>query len=356
MTVIAVSVLLVSALSVGCGTSAGGPVVTSGAAATTDTAESEQSSKSSGETETDANLREYKAGDYKPDVKLALKNAKTEATKEKEGKVLSGYGFERGNLGDVAIAKGETFARVKIKNYGTIDFKLYKELTPIAYEHFTKDAASGYYSGKKIHRIMKDFMFQGGSANGDGLSGANEEGFGIEPTPELRHFYGALCYANAGGVNGTQFYVVNTKKYASPDHDAAVKISNVENSAALKKMKDFLALPKDKRAASKLIPDDQKEYVAKLGDNEGEYKKFIDTQTAYYKTAVEVADKATAKYEKAGGTNFLDGNYTVFGQAVNGFDVIDKVSAISVEDSARGESSKPKTDVVIESVEILVKE
>ena len=199
-------------------------------------------------------------------------------------------------------------------------------------------------------------MFQGGSANGDGLSSPNETSFAIEPTPELRHFYGALCYANAGGRNGTQFYVVNAKKYAAPSADVDAKALSTEYLSLFEKMQKFLALPADKRKTSDFVPAEQKEYVASLGDKEEEYKKFVGEQIKYYKSSVAESDNAVSKYKKVGGTNFLDGDYTVFGQAVNGFDVIDKLSAIETKDNGHNEKSAPTADVVIESVKILTKE
>lgn len=74
------------------------------------------------------------------------------------------------------------------------------------------------------------------------------------------------------------------------------------------------------------------------------------------KQFIENMDDATkAKYKEVGGTPSLDGNYTVFGQTVDGFDVLDKISAVEVEtnDAMGGkEVSKPKTEIIIEKVEI----
>ena len=110
----------------GCGRTANVAAVTNAELTTSLSAEA-ASTDAAGDT---GEVRELKNDVYKPDVKVAPKAAKVKIL---EDNVTSGYGFERGNLGDVTLVKGDTFARVKIKNYGTIDFKLYKELTPDAY-------------------------------------------------------------------------------------------------------------------------------------------------------------------------------------------------------------------------------
>ncbi|MDE6726045.1 MAG: peptidylprolyl isomerase, partial [Ruminiclostridium sp.] len=63
-------------------------------------------------------------------------------------------------------------------------------------------------------------------------------------------------------------------------------------------------------------------------------------------------DEMTERYKEKGGYPFLDGGYTVFGQVVEGFDVIDKVSAVEVKENSNGEKSVPVTDIFIESVTI----
>ena len=62
-------------------------------------------------------------------------------------------------------------------------------------------------------------------------------------------------------------------------------------------------------------------------------------------------DEVVEKY-KQGGTYFLDGGYTVFGQVVEGFDVIDSISAVEVKDNGNGEESKPVKDIIIKSVKV----
>ena len=172
-------------------------------------------------------------------------------------------------------------------------------------------------------------MAQGGK---DFTGKTNVESFGIETNYNMRHFYGAFCYANALGNNSTEFYIVNNKK--SQDY-SSFSTSKIDNN--IQGYEDY----------AKQYDKDSQEYT---------YYMF---QANYYrnlKQFIENMDDATkAKYKEVGGTPSLDGNYTVFGQTVDGFDVLDKISSVEVEtnDAMGGkEVSKPKTEIIIEKVEI----
>ena len=252
--------------------------------------------------------------------------------------IQSPAGFT-GNTGDVSIESGDTYAVITIKSFGSITCKLFPEAAPEGVQNFIDLANSGYYSGKEIHRVMSDFMFQGGSRNGDGLSTDDDPSFNVEYNTDMRHFYGALCYANGGGINGSQFYIVNNKSYN------AVSAGNLQSNidyyeSQLDMVKEYIANATDAG---------EKEYYES-------YKTYFESTVATTKSQLralnEVTDEITAKYKEVGGTPFLDGGYTVFGQAVDGFDVIDAVSAVEVEESGSGEMSHPVQKVVIESVEI----
>ena len=248
-----------------------------------------------------------------------------------------------GNVGDVSIESGDTYAVITIQGFGAITCKLFPEAAPEGVQNFIDLANSGYYSGKEIHRVIEDFMLQGGSANGDGMSTADDPSFGVEYNTNMRHFYGALCYANAGGINGSQFYIVNSKSY-EPVAEATLQ-SNIDAiGSSMEDLKERIA------AASS---DDERDYYQSYYDY---YSSMKSTYTSQLKALREMTEEMEAKYEEVGGASFLDGGYTVFGQAVDGFDVIDKVSAVEVEMSSSGEMSHPVQKVVIESVEIFTAE
>lgn len=168
---------------------------------------------------------------------------------------------------------------------GKVKMKLFPKLAPKAVENFMTHAKEGYYNGLTFHRVINDFMIQGGDPSGDGTGGESiwGKGFGPEPSDQLYHIRGAVAMAQSSEPNsiGSQFYIVQNK-------------------------------------------DDQSSGMAKQFTPE----KIID---AY----------------KKGGYPSLDGSYTVFGQVIEGMDVVDKIAATPVE------NDKPKEDVKINKIEII---
>ena len=109
-----------------------------------------------------------------------------------------------------ALKQGDTVAILKT-NLGDIKFKLFPDEAPKTVENFTTHIKDGYYNGIIFHRVIKDFMIQGGDPTGTGMGGESIYGrpFEDECTPVLRNYRGALSMANAGPcTNGSQFFVV----------------------------------------------------------------------------------------------------------------------------------------------------
>ena len=98
-----------------------------------------------------------------------------------------------------------------VTNKGNIKIKLFPEQAPKAVENFLTHAENGYYDGLIFHRVINDFMIQGGDPNGTGTGGESIWGqpFEDEFTMDLFNFRGALSMANAGpGTNGSQFFMI----------------------------------------------------------------------------------------------------------------------------------------------------
>ena len=174
-------------------------------------------------------------------------------------------------------------------NMGDISVKLFPEEAPKAVENFTTHAKEGYYDGLIFHRVIKDFMIQGGDPMGTGMGGQSIWGspFEDEFDMTLRNFKGALSMANAGpNTNGSQFFIVQ----ASDVSDGLV---------------------------------DQMRSL----ENQGFPKNVTDT------------------YVEKGGTPWLDFKHTVFGQVFDGLDVVDNIAATPV-----GADDKPIEDVVIQKI------
>lgn len=252
-------------------------------------------------------------------------NGNSAAGKPKEIKDFSG------NVVDVMPKEGDLIATFEFENFGTVKAVLFPEAAPLGVENFQKLCESGYYEGLTVHRVLKDFMFQGGSLNGDGTGGdalVNGGSFGIETAQNARHFYGALCYANAGGQNSTQFYIVNNKT------------STDTNEVA----ENYKAAVDDRRAAAKQYAD------AGIPDGEAYYNAEADGYQVTVDWMNAATDEIKNRYKEKGGAAGLDGSYTVFGQVYEGFDVIDSISSVEVTLGSDGAMSKPVEDIIITNV------
>lgn len=188
--------------------------------------------------------------------------------------------------------KGEEIVIFKT-NKGVIKFRLFEEAAPKAVENFKGLVKKGYYNGTKFHRVIDNFMIQGGDPTATGMGGESiwGEPFEDEFNLEYRNIRGALSMANAGpNTNGSQFFIVQ----AGP----------VDNKT-LKKMR-------------------------KLGAKEGYSDDIIDT------------------YEALGGAYWLDGAHTVFGQVFEGMEVVDDIASTRVDFR-----DKPVFDITIDEAEVL---
>lgn len=190
--------------------------------------------------------------------------------------------------------KGDLIAHIKIKGYGEITVRFFPEQAPLAVENFVTHAKEGYYDGLTFHRIMDDFMIQGGDPDGNGTGGdsiwKNEEGkyipFEDEYSKYLIPMRGALCMANSGAnTNGSQFFIVQNKEYMITD------LMNLRTMGLDRDLVDY--------------------------------------------------------YKENGGACWLYQKHTVFGQVIEGLDVLDKVAAVKTDSQAA-----PEKDVIIETIEL----
>lgn len=189
-------------------------------------------------------------------------------------------------------AKGETIAIMKT-SMGDVKIKFFPNEAPKAVENFITHAQNDYYDGLIFHRVINDFMIQGGDPLGTGTGGESiwKTPFPDEFSEKVHNLRGALSMANSGAnTNGSQFFIV--------------------------------------QAPVKTISADLIKYMEENKVN----KKTID------------------KYKKAGGTPWLDNAHTVFGQVYEGLDVVDKIASVQVD----GANNKPVEDVKILDVEITV--
>ncbi|MCQ2485371.1 MAG: peptidylprolyl isomerase [Clostridia bacterium] len=189
-----------------------------------------------------------------------------------------------------APVKGDTVA-IMTTNRGVIKIKLFGDKCPKTVENFTTHAKNGYYEGIIFHRVIKDFMIQGGDPTGTGRGGESIWGNSFEDEFDLslHNVRGALSMANAGpNTNGSQFFIVQA---GSVDGNLMGQMEMI---------------------GEKMFPAD-----------------------------------CIADYKKVGGTPWLDFKHTVFGQVYEGMDVVDAIAETRVD-----MLDKPFDDVVIEKIEV----
>lgn len=177
-------------------------------------------------------------------------------------------------------------------NMGSIKIRLFPQYAEKTVENFVTHAKNNYYNGVTFHRVIKDFMIQGGDPTATGCGGESIWGksFPDEFSPELHNIRGALSMANAGpNTNGSQFFIVQ---------------------------------------ANSVMP----QFIPQMEQLIG--KGFTETSVENYKSL--------------GGTPHLDFRHTVFGQVFEGMDVVDKIANVKTD-----ANDKPVDSVVIENIEIL---
>ncbi|MBR0038356.1 MAG: peptidylprolyl isomerase [Bacteroidales bacterium] len=246
-------------------------------------------------------------------------------------------------------------AKVLIKTtLGDITVRLYDE-TPQHRDNFLKLAREGFYNGTIFHRVIKNFMIQGGDPGSkdapmDKQLGAGDVGYTIPAEfvyPKFFHKKGALAAARTGDeVNperrssGCQFYIVTGEVYS------AGKLTQLEKQMAQQQLQNtFNNLVVENR--SKILD------MRKNRDNAGLMKLQEELEKQTYAKAKEMGDpkftdEQREAYTSIGGTPFLDNNYTVFGEVESGIEVTDKIQQVKTVAGDR-----PAEDVKMLSVEVI---
>ena len=178
-------------------------------------------------------------------------------------------------------------------NKGVFVAEMFEDKAPLTTKNFIELTEKGFYNGTIFHRVIEDFMIQGGDPKGTGTGGESIWGkpFADEFSSELHNFRGALSMANAGpNTNGSQFFIVQADSVSDD------LVDQLET------------------ASEKLFPLE-----------------------------------AVREYENNGGTPWLDYHHTVFGQVFEGMDVVDDIANVKVDFF----QNKPLEDVKIQTIEIV---
>ena len=199
-------------------------------------------------------------------------NATSNTNTENGGKKMSDIDFKAAAEKQLSNPNnGDTIAIMHVKDYGDIKFKFFPDVAPKAVENFLTHAKDGYYNGLTFHRVINDFMIQGGDPKGDGTGGESiwGSGFGTELDYTLVPYRGSLCMAMSSLPNsiGSQFFITQAK-YSSQMY-------------------------------------------------------------SYYKSSFPVS--LLNQYKENGGYLSLYMQYTVFGQVYEGMDIVDKIASVSTD-------------------------
>lgn len=213
----------------------------------------------------------------------------TKNTSKEESKVVVDY--EEAAKKQMAMPEaGETVATIHIKNYGDVKVKFFEEVAPKAVENFVTHAKEGYYNGVTFHRVINEFMIQGGDPLGNGTGGESIWGadFAEELDPELVPYRGSLCMASRGLQNspslGSQFFITQAN-----------------------------------------------------------YDEQMSKTMQMYGYPTDLLDQ----YKQYGGYLSLYQQYTVFGQVYEGMEIVDKIAREETD-----ANDKPVEDVIIENIDV----
>lgn len=231
-------------------------------------------------------------------------------------------------------------------DYGKIKMKLYNE-TPLHRDNFIKLINEGFYNDLLFHRVIKDFMIQGGDPDSKGAPaskqlGSGDAGYTIPAEivyPKYYHKKGALAAARQGDqVNpqkrssGCQFYIVQGKKMTDAELDQMEK--QLQTKAQNARFYEIAGTKMTEIQRLQTVNDQ-----AGLQRLQTEILKQIEDEFAQ-KSPVKFSAQMRNDYKTIGGTPFLDNEYTVFGEVIEGLDVIDKIAAVKTRPGDR-----PETDL-----------
>ncbi|MDE5794165.1 MAG: peptidylprolyl isomerase [Muribaculaceae bacterium] len=233
---------------------------------------------------------------------------------------------------------------------GNIKIRLYDD-TPLHRDNFLKLAKEGYYDGVLFHRVINDFMVQTGDpeskdAQPGAMLGSGGPGYTIPAEivyPKHYHKYGALAAARTGDEmnperksSGSQFYIVTGKKYLPQ------QLSRMEEMSVQKQLQSyFMELQRQNMDTIRQLR------LAKDSVGLENLRQELIKQTEANVKPVTMTEEQVRDYSTIGGTPHLDGQYTVFGEVLEGMDVVEKIQTAETDGRDR-----PVEDIRIISIKV----
>ncbi len=231
---------------------------------------------------------------------------------------------------------------------GEIRVRLYNE-TPLHRDNFLKLVNDHYYDSLLFHRVIQGFVIQGGDPDSkhakDGqLLGDGKEEYQIpaEINPNLFHKRGALAAARESDLidpkresSSLQFYIVQGRSYT--DSLLQIQGKRIVKNLTYNKV---VNLPENK-----IILEKYKKFSAEKSDSAEWYSKLIDKQVEkelVNAPPYKFSPEQIKAYTSVGGTPHLDGSYTVFGEVIQGMEIVDKIAK-----APRDNNDRPLTNIRI---------
>lgn len=238
---------------------------------------------------------------------------------------------------------------------GDIKLKLYNG-TPQHRDNFIKVVKEGQYEGLLFHRVIKDFMIQGGDVTSKDAPmtkqlGAGDLGYTVPAEfnyPTYFHKKGALCAARTGdevnperASSASQFYIVTGKVYKDGELNQMEKQLEMQLKQSI-----FNRLQTENRdKIMELYRSGQKQELSILRDT---LIGKTELEAEKRKDEAKLSPAVKEVYKTIGGVPFLDNQYTVFGEVIEGIETVD-----AIQNAKTNKQDRPTENIVIESIEIL---
>lgn len=251
--------------------------------------------------------------------------------------ILSLLGFSQGKVVEVST------------NLGSMKFRLYDD-TPKHRDAFIELAREGYYNETLFYRVIQDFLIQGGSKSSRDAAPGKRIGYGDpdktvddEIIPKYFHKKGALCAPRQPDeINPfkqsdiSQFYIVKGRVHSKGELDT---MELAVNRPIRNKIVNSIMTPAVREELKQLKDEKKVDEFRMLAD---QIKDKIETEYSLSPGVLEFTEAQREAYTTVGGYPDLDGKYTIFGECISGFEVIDKIAALPTD-----KNNRPFTNVKI---------
>lgn len=238
--------------------------------------------------------------------------------------------------------------KIKVStNLGNMTFMLYDD-TPKHRDAFLELVNDGYFNETLFYRVIQDFLIQGGSKSSRNAPAGKRIGYGDphktvddEILPHYFHKKGALCAPRQPDeVNPfkqsdiSQFFIIKGRVYTEGELDTMeIAVNRPVRNKIIKKY-----LTTEVKAELDVLREMKEvEEFRKIAD---QVKQQIETEYSLHTGLLEFSDQQRKAYTTIGGYPDLDGKYTIFGECLSGFDVIDKIASLETD-----KNNRPLTDV-----------